>query len=250
MAGLGILFFITRAQSALIDPDSFCNRNGPTGVTLVLLDASDAIDEVKAERVKSAIVNIARSSERGVRLDIYVADTSDGSLAEPAFSLCNPGAPGSYEALYSNAKKSQTLFEERFLESIELTLAGLLVVEPANASPILESIRSAATASFSRLKDSTPTELVIVSDMVQNTPILRHRVSRQGTEEAAFLQEFNDFQKSSSWPNALADLHDARVHLLYISRSQYRTLQGRSHQFWWEQYFNAVNARLVGIDTI
>lgn len=241
LGALGAALFVTKSKKDAIDPVTFCNREGPAAVTLVILDASDPIDGVQSERAKAAIRNAAQNSQAGTRLDIFVADTPDGRLASPVFSKCNPGAPGKYETIYANAERHRQEFEESFLAAIEDNLTILLDAKPAKSSPIIESIRSATTASLARLDDNVPIDIYIVSDMVQNSPLLRHKT---GSED------FKDFQAGPTWPGALADLRGARIHLMYLARTQYRGVQGRSHTLWWETYFDAVNGRVVSIDTI
>jgi hypothetical protein len=52
-------------------------------------------------------------------------------------------------------------------------MAKVLQVEPAKTSPIIESLRSAATRSFSRLAGDVPVRITLISDMVQNSPMLK-----------------------------------------------------------------------------
>lgn len=241
LGALGTVLFVTKSEKDAIDPVTFCNRAGPAAVTLVILDASDPADGVQIERAKATILNAAQNSAAGTRIDIFVADTPDGRLASPVFSKCNPGEPGKYETLYADAERHRQAFEESFLAAIEDNLTQLLDAEPAKSSPIIESIRSATTASLARLDDHVPVDIYIVSDMVQNSPLLRHRT---GSED------FKDFQAGPTWPGALADMRGARIHLLYLARTQYRSIQSRSHTSWWESYFRAVNGRVVSIDSI
>ncbi len=241
LGGLFTSLFIVKGKTDAIDPVSFCQRAGPAEVHIVLLDASDTMDGVQAERVKATIFKSAKASSPGSRLDIYVADTPDGRLAEPVFSKCNPGEPDKFAAAYSDAKAQRESFETEFLYAIEETLSTLLNAKAAPTSPIIESIRSAAAKSLSRLDDDTPVHITIVSDMVQNSPLLKQHINQT---------DFETFKAGVEWPNALSDLHNARIHIVYLARSQYRAIQGRAHQAWWEAYFDAVHGRLTGIDSI
>ncbi len=241
LGGLGFAYLVVTERAEAIDPVSLCDRSGPSEVHVVLLDASDPLDGVQAERAKAEVFKSARRSPKNSRIDIYVADTPDGRLAEPAFSKCNPGAPARLDALYSDVERRQEEFDTAFLEAIEETMTSVLSAEEASASPIIESIRSASTRSFSRLNDDTPVRLTIVSDMVQNTQLLRQR-----SPDA----RFDEFEQSAGWPSALVNLHGANIHVIYVARPQYRALQGIGHQSWWQNYFNAVNGRVVSMDTI
>lgn len=238
---LAAVFFFQSERQKAIDPETFCNRAGPAEVHVILLDASDMIDEVQAERIKAKILASAINSAAGSRFDVYVADSIGGSLSEPHFAMCNPGAPSRRETLYSDVESRREAFETRFLQGMEDTLAKVLTADEASSSPILESVRSASAASFSRLNEDVPVSITIVSDMVQNSNLARHRTKSQG---------FDQFRDSDRWPMALVDLRSARIDVLYIRRSQYVTLQGREHLLWWEKYFDAVNGRMVAVDSI
>lgn len=241
LIAIGAAYLVLSARQDAINPESFCHKAGPNRVLLVVLDASDTIDEVQAERVKSDIRATALNSPLGTRVDLYLADVADGELGRPLFSKCNPGKPGQYDALYSDVSSRQEQFEEGFLAAVEDSLTQLLTRPPANSSPILESVRSAATSAFSRLSPETSTEILIVSDMVQNSDLLRHR----GTPP-----EFSEFREGPTWARAIADLKGSTIRIMYVMRPQYQSVQGRSHMLWWERYFEAVNGRLTKVDSI
>ncbi|MBX9694463.1 MAG: hypothetical protein K2Z81_18900, partial [Cyanobacteria bacterium] len=72
--------------------------------------------------------------------------------------------------------------------------------EELKTSPIIESLRSAATKSFSRLGENVPVRITLVSDMVQNSAVLKQRSASD---------DFAAFKKSAGWSRSLVDLHHA-----------------------------------------
>ena len=241
LAGLGVTFFLVNQKAEATDPVSWCNRAGPAEVHLILLDASDPLDGVQAETARAKVISAIRAAPENARVDIYLADRGNGSLGEPIFSKCNPGAPTAMDAAISDVERKQRDYEQGYLAAVEETMARVLQVEPAKTSPIIESLRSAATKSFSRLGSDVPVRITLVSDMVQNSPMLRQS---KGTGD------FADFKKSAGWSSSLVDLHHARIDVVYVTRANYRDVQSNAHITWWSQYFAEMNGTLMESEAI
>ena len=241
LAGLGVVFFMVNQKAEATDPGTWCNRAGPAEVHLILLDASDPLDGVQAETARAKVISAIRAAPENARVDIYLADRGDGSLGEPIFSKCNPGQPGTFDAAISDVEKTKRDYEQGYLAAVEETMTKVLQVEPAKTSPIIESLRAAATKSFARLPESTPVKITLVSDMVQNSPMLR---------QSKGASEFDAFKKSAGWSSALVDLHHARISIVYVTRANYRDVQSNAHINWWSQYFDAMNGTLLESEAI
>ena len=250
LAGLGIIGIVgiggalvwlaseRRAQMAAIDPDTFCHSTNMPAALLILVDASDRLDAVEAERARALLEReIARLPRHG-RVDLYLANSADGELSEPEFRRCNPGPAGS--ALVSDAAGDARRFSEDYFGALDTAFAAALAIEPADTSPLLESIRSASTRSLARLPDGTPVRVVVVSDLLQHSDVLSHYRSRE---------DFGVFQASPGWSRAIADLRGADVVLGYVTRADQRQLQGRAHLAWWEDYVRASGGRVEAVET-
>lgn len=240
MAG-GITFFLVNQKAENTDLATWCDRAGPNGVHLILLDASDPLDGVKTEAAKAHVLKAIKVAPAGARVDVYLADRADGSLGEPIFTKCNPGEPTVTDAIVSDAKKRRQDYESGYLLAVESILAKTLQAKPLKTSPIIESLRSAATRSFARLDDGVPTRITIISDMVQNSVMLKHRSA---------TDDFDAFKGSAGWTNALVDLHGADVHIVYVTRANYRDIQGNGHINWWARYFEAMNGSFLNSEAI
>lgn len=241
LAGLGVSYFLVNQQAEAMDPATWCDRKGPAEVHLILLDASDPLDGVQAENAKAKVLEAIRSAPVNARVDIYLADRADGSLGQPIFTKCNPGEPGALDAAISDVEKRQRDYEQGYLAAVEETMTKVLQAEELKTSPIIESLRSAATKSFSRLDPKIPVRITIVSDMVQNSPMLKQR---SATDSIAA------FQKSPGWSSALVDLHKARIDIVYVTRAMYRGIQSNGHINWWSQYFDEMNGTLLESEAI
>lgn len=241
LAGAGVALFMVNQKAEATDPATWCNRAGPAAVHLILLDASDPLDGVQAETARAKVVSAIRAAPENARVDIYLADRSDGSIGEPIFSKCNPGQPTALDAAISDVEKKQRDYEQGYLAAVDETMAKVLQVEPAKSSPIIESLRSAATRSFSRLAADVPVRITLVSDMVQNSPMLR---------QSKGIGDFDAFKKSAGWSSSLVDLHHARISIVYVTRANYRDVQSNGHINWWSQYFDEMNGTLLESEAI
>ena len=219
-------------KHASIDPVTYCDQSHVPAVTLVLVDASDALDVVQIERVTADLLHTMAESPERSRIDIYAARADGTRLIEPLFSKCNPGRAGS--AVTSNAKGDALKFREGYLQAIEQAFSSALGEKEAGTSPILESIREAAVQSFARESVRTQKKVIIVSDMLQNSAVYSQYLR---------VEPFKQFSKSPARSQTLVDLTDADVSIKYITRAKYRKFQGIAHQTWWHDYFIAANVR-------
>ncbi|MEC7291615.1 MAG: hypothetical protein VXW22_16155, partial [Pseudomonadota bacterium] len=240
VAGGSLTFFIADQRSN-IEPDTFCDRRGPSGVEMILIDASDSLDEVQIERAKSIVASKLQQLSAGTRVDIFVATHADGSLPAPVFSKCNPGKPGRYAGVYRDAESLREDYEQEYMMAIEREIGSLLGQPALENSPILESIRSAATRSFGRVESDVPKSMIIISDMLQNSDLDSHY--RDDISISSFLN-------SERWPQAMSDLHQSDVEILYVLRPQYRDFQGAFHLNWWDQYLRSIGAKSISVRSI
>lgn len=241
LGALGTTYFVVNQKAEATDSTTWCNRAGPSEVHLILLDASDPLDGVQAEGAKAKVIDAIRSAPEGARVDIYVADRGDGSLGEPVFSKCNPGAPGALDAAISDVAKKKRDYEQGYLAAVEETMTKVLQAEELKTSPIIESLRSAATKSFARLDEGVPVKITLVSDMVQNSAVLKQRTADG---------DFAKFKKSPGWSRSLVDLHHAKIDIIYVTRANYRDIQSNAHINWWSQYFDEMNGTLTESEAI
>jgi len=246
LLGLLVAYVIGTGNST--DPLTHCPPGDPAAVSMVLVDASDPLDGVQAERAKATIISEMKAMPARGRIDIYLADTADGSLKAPTYSLCNPGAPDQFTGIINDASAVRKAFEDDYLKAVDDTMSNLLQAKELPSSPIIESLRSAATKSFARLDSKVPLHITVISDMVQNSSLLKQKALPES--QGDLRDEFDQFAKSASWPRALVDLHRADIEIVYVSRPKYRAFQGIGHLAWWEKYFDAMNGGRMTVDTI
>lgn len=169
LAGVALVGFFA-APSLLKGPprdqETLCQKTGPVGHTLVLVDKSDPWSEVQAGRLKTLVKQIGEELPAERMLSIYVFNDS----FEPGFpaliSLCNPGRTAS--ELIGNPRREYLRWVEKFGRPLDEALTVLTQPAKGNQSPIAEAVGDVVSRRENRVA-SGERNLVLVSDMLQNS---------------------------------------------------------------------------------
>lgn len=236
-AGAGAVGW-TQLTRVPLDAGTSCPIAGPVAVHAILLDQSDPITPVQAQRLSQVVDRIVDEAVVGERIDLYVL-TVDGTQAlTPRLSLCRPKSEGSIWT--ENPKRIHDRYVARFREPLDEALKALMVPSTANSSPIMESVKAVCVAAFGALPRDTPVRLTIASDMIQFSSLLDHYKQR----------DFDTFSKTPSFNEVLADCHRAATDVLYLLRPRDVHVQDRKHQLFWEKFFDRENASLNRMEVI
>jgi hypothetical protein len=220
------------------DQATLCPSTGPTAVHVVLVDRSDPITPLQAQRVRQVMNRIIEDAQPGERIDLYVADGDGREALAPRVSLCNPGREGN--ALYQNPRRIRERYETSFKVPVEATMASMLEPAGRGSSPIVESIKSVCVGAFGSLPQGRTTRVTLVSDMLQHSSLISHFRER----------DFEAFARSPRLALGLADCRSAQFSVLYLLRPEHRRIQDRGHQLFWEKLIDRNNARLIRVEAI
>lgn len=218
-----------------LDLATLCPKDGNYPRTAVLVDATDSLSE---HQVKTVVEEINVLRDRLVLhewVGIFVLNEGNLSLPAPEIALCYPGDESTANPLIQNPDLIQRKFEEKFQHPMEDAIERLAQAPPQATSPIHEMIRAVA---LDRNFDSTKKRrLIVVSDMLQNTP-----------PEYSHYRDGADF---SAWRNSAHgrefpqfSLLGVEVEILYLKRPDdfARAAQNRGHVSFWEEYFAELGA--------
>lgn len=232
IVSLGSAWYWVSSKRVKLDAATNCPVSGPTAIHAILIDRSDPISPLQAQQVRQAIDRYINEAKVGERFDLFVADSDAVNVLRPVASVCNPGREGN--ELYENPDMIRRQFEERFVKVLRTSLDELLGKSTSQSSPVLESIRAAAVASFGTVDaGSIPLELTVVSDFVQNSGANSH--FRGETN-------FETLSGKPAWRQLQVNLKGAKVHMLYLARKEVANIQNRGHQLFWEKAFRANRA--------
>ena len=216
------------------DPSSLCPKDGNYPRTAVLVDATDSLSESQVKTVAEEINALRDRLTLHEWVGIFVLNEDNLILPAPEIALCYPGDGATANPLIRNPDLIQRQFEKKFQRPMESAIQRLAKTPPQVTSPIHEMIRAVA---LDRNFDSTKKRrLIVVSDMLQNTPEYSH------------YRNDADF---SAWRNSAHgrgfpqfSLLGVEVEILYLKRTDdfARAAQNLGHVRFWENYFAELGA--------
>jgi hypothetical protein len=234
---VGLKFWLNAQRVELI-ASTLCPIAGPTGVHAVLLDRSDPITPLQAQRLHQVLDKVVEDARVGQRIDLYVL-AGDGTQAlSPAVSLCRPKSDGN--ELYENPAHIRETYRMRFQKPLDEALSAMLLPATSKSSPIMESVKAVCVAAFGELPKGSAAHLTIASDMIQHSPLLDHYRNR----------DFDTFAQTPAYKEVLADCHQASMDVLYLVRPRDVRVQDRRHQLFWEKFLDHENAVLTSMEAI
>ncbi len=227
-----------RYATVQTDAASLCPVQGPVAVHAMLLDRSDPITPLQAQRIRQVVDRMVADAAVGERIDLYVFAPDAASALTPRLSLCRPKSDGS--VWNENPERIHQRFVAKFKAPLDQALSELIAPSAEKSSPIMESVKAACVSAFGSLARGTPARMTIASDMVQNSPLLDHYKQR----------DFDAFSRTPAFNEVLTDCHRASVDIIYLVRPRDARVQDRRHQLFWEQFFDRLNASLDRLEAI
>ena len=246
VAALMVVLWMLKGER--LDHQGCLSASGPSREVVVLVDTSDPLsDKHKAElrRILREMTSPVASGnhealavKEGERVTLYHLE-STGGPERLVVQICHPGNPAErpwFEALIEGRVFADRRWQD-FRKGLEDEVEKLFPGEEAAAqpaSPILEALAviAARHASSRRAeKDSKPTHLIIISDLLQNTGMLSHYMPYPNPEEI---------------PRELrTDLSRVEVSLFRLERHKYESYQTPEHYYWWTDWVEAMGGKML-----
>jgi hypothetical protein len=228
--GVAIVATISVRHAAHVDSTTFCDTKGPSAVTVVLVDATDTITPVQRMAIANRLTRLSADMRANERLAIFEIVPGRNDLV-PSFSRCRPATAAETSQLTGNRRLAAERFDKAFKPAVDHTVESLLQRAPAEASPIMEGVQAASVAALqtSDLAPDAPRRLIVISDMLQNSPVASHY---QG------VPDFSKFRSSPAFAKVRSDLSGVDVVLLYLRRDNAENVQGLNHVDFWSRWFS------------
>ncbi len=125
LGALGVGYWFLVRNSTKTDELTLCPVRGPKSVRAILVDRSDPITPLQAQKVRQELDRLKNTSS-AERIDLYVAVGDAANVLEPKLRLCNPGSGKDANELYQNPELIQKRFDAQFWSAIERALGELL----------------------------------------------------------------------------------------------------------------------------
>lgn len=237
--GLGAVawFSATVAPPPTLDAETLCPADGPAAVTVVLLDVSDDLPEPARLQVRTRLLDLADAMPTHGLLELRVLSPDDAA-GRVLFSRCNPGTGEGLSSLTANPEAVRRTWDEGFRQPLTRLLEAGLPAAPADTSPIMRAIQRAALDHFDgRAAATREKRLVVVSDMIENTPAYSQYAGDLSFQRFAATPAFQDLR---------TDLAGADVTVLYVQRRPGGApFDTGAHIAFWNTWVETMRGRLV-----
>jgi len=231
VAGLGALafFYFSVRGSPKLDPVSLCPVSGPQGITVVLVDTSDDLPEIAQRQVLGILDDQITGLPAYYKLDIRVLDIPTGR-SRSLFAKCNPGDGNGLSEWTSNPRLARMRWIESFQTPASDAVKHSVVTAQANSSPIMGALQDIAVDEFSSsAAQQVPKNLIIVSDMLENT---RDYNQYQTLTDLSYQR----FRQSQAYLKYRTDFHGARVTIEYVQRILPKAIDTVRHIEFWKEW--------------
>lgn len=226
--------------------DRFCPVDRKTGVTALLIDASDKLSNDQKAGLRAELKNIANVGgsrpnallKKGDRLVVYFLN-EDGETPSKIFDMCNPGKIETRTAVEKAtegelfAKKRWYQFGVKIMSEVDKRIAK---ITPNLTSPIIETTKVIVSTEFppaDLIEDRDNYRIIIASDFLQNSPVGSHY---RNIPDPRIV-----------WKRKPIDFGGAGVFMWRLNSSSHLNLQSASHTKWWREFFAVSKGRLQGV---
>lgn len=227
---LAALFLWGQRQDRSFDADN-CPEDGRYAAQIaILVDPSDTLTHVQegsgAPRVLEAIDDGAPET---AEIRVYTVGRAGRGGPGAVLRVCKPAHPDDVSSVTGNPRLAERRYRDEFIAPLRQTLATLLNARGDSISPIVEAIQVAAVSAFQPRSADIPRQLLVVSDMIQNSGNL------------SFYRDSVDFGPLSRDPDygtLRVDLSGVEVSVFLLARrGGAGRIQGGTLRRFWEDYF-------------
>jgi len=240
VAGAGITAYVLITKETPNNISTLCPSTGPHGHTILLVDKSDPMSftqrkdfEVMYEEILTHLI------PQGHLFSVYALADDFKTSAQPLLELCNPGDGREASRLDSNPVQLKRRFEQQYVKPMIGLRDELITSKSGVTSPILEMIQLTAITGFRARAVNGDRRLIIVSDMLHNTPPF----SMYKT-----IPKHDAFVETVYGRKSIADLNRVKVEIRMLLNSP--NLQNEMLLNFWKQHIERSGGTLVQYEPI
>ena len=232
----GVTYFLV-SRPAGLDKVTLCPANGPTGHYVLLVDKTDPLTFTQKEAFTVTLRElIEKRIPEGYLLSVFVLGEDFKENAKPLVELCNPGTGQDKSELTANLRQLKRQYQERFLDPLFRQSDALLAAQSAKFSPIFEMMQLVAINGFRMHSIKGERRLIVMSDMLHNTPQLSMYKGHV---------DYPAFASSTYGQKAQLELRGVEIEIHYLMNTP--ELQTKRNLKFWEDYFEKAGARIVAV---
>jgi hypothetical protein len=160
-------------RSAGYDPETLCPLSGPKGHYALLVDKTDPLSFTQRTALETLLKDLVeRKIPEGYLVSVFVLGEDYKLNAKPLVEICNPGTGQDKSELTANLKQLKRQYNKKFITPLMQQMQSMVSDQSGKYSPIFEMIQMVSLESFQRHPIEGERRLLIVSDLLHNTPEL------------------------------------------------------------------------------
>jgi hypothetical protein len=224
-------------RSAGFDPDTLCPLAGPKGHYALLVDKTDPLTFTQRTALETLLGDLVeRKIPEGYLVSVFVMGEDYKANAKPLVEICNPGTGEDKSELTANLKQLKRQYNKKFITPLMQQMQSMVSDQSGKYSPIFEMIQMVSLASFQRHAVKGEKRLLIISDLLHNTPELS--LYRK-------VPNIEDFLSSDYGKRTYVNLQDVQIELYLL----FNTPQYQSEELteFWQSFFAKTGAIIASI---
>lgn len=221
-----------------VDAATLCRTDQPIAAhTIILVDVTDRLERRHKRRLEAVAAQERARLGQYDRLSVLRIDSRHPQEPRLLFSKCLPRPPEMANPFFENPRMAQEHWDADFADALAHAVRSAQSGGPANASPILASLRAvAADPDFAATIPHR--RLVLVSDLLEHDP-----------------DGFSLYAEGASYAqwrardiNGPADLSDIDVRVTMLDRPDVAERQAAARSQFWPAYLDDSGAQSVAFD--
>jgi hypothetical protein len=224
-------------RSEGFDPETLCPVTGPKGHYVLLVDKTDPMTFTQKTALETLLKELVeRKIPEGYLISVFVMGEDYKEASKPLVEICNPGKGNGKSELTTNLKQLKRQYNKKFITPLMQQMQAMVSNQSAKYSPIFEMLQMVSLQSFQRFPMDGERHLLIVSDLLHNTPELSLYKK---------LPSVEDFESSDYARRTFIELKDVKVDLYLLFNSP--QFQTDSWMDFWEAYFEKTGATITSV---
>jgi hypothetical protein len=217
-----------------------CPASGPTGHIVLVVDKTDPLGYTQKQAFHDLMDRlVTRGVPPGYLLSVFALDEDFKANSTPLLEECNPGNESGKSEWTNNLAHLRKRFEEDFRTPMLRLEEQLESKRSETYSPVFEMLDMASINGFRKQNVNGPRHLIVVSDMLHNTP--EYSMYRHTRD----VFDFARFRESNYGRKVATDLNGVDVELDLLLTTP--ALQTRRQLKFWEDFFTASGAKIASV---
>jgi hypothetical protein len=237
--GVAFYFIYAAQRDAVVVDEHLCPLNRLiVGHTIVAADWTDPFTAQQRDALRDVMNRLKREIPVHARLSIHLITGDPERAGVPIFSFCKPLDPDHINPLIETEKRLRDKWNEQFGKPLDSALTELLKGSVSPTSPILEAI-DIILWNHNFQEDLPYRELVIFSDLLQNTPEQNHYKFIPNPCDVVNTP-LGQRLKARNWKNL-------RIVFYYWRNPDAPKIQGPAHLSFWTRLFFLLGANEIRV---